>query len=140
MPTGGGKSLCFQVPALTGRGTVVVVSPLLSLMKDQVDALCRKGIKAAALTSQLNDKEYSDIKNEAIYGRISLLYISPEKLIGEIDFLLKRMNVLLFAIDEAHCISQWGHDFRPTYIKISSLKRFFPNIPRSEERRVGKEC
>lgn len=129
MPTGGGKSVCYQIPALARKGTVVVVSPLLALMKDQVDALRANGIPAAALTSMQSDAEIEIIKNQCIYGKLKLLYISPERMLGEIDYLLRRMDISMFAIDEAHCISQWGHDFRPMYTELSKIKTFFPNIP-----------
>lgn len=129
MPTGGGKSICYQLPALAREGTVVVISPLLALMKDQVDALRANGIPAAALNSLQSDAEAELIKNQCIYGKLKLLYISPERVLGEIDYLLRRMPVSMFAIDEAHCISQWGHDFRTTYTELSKLKQFFPNVP-----------
>lgn len=129
MPTGGGKSVCYQIPALAKKGTVVVVSPLLALMKDQVDALRANGIPAAALSSMQSEAEIEIIKNQCIYGKLKLLYISPERMLGEIDYLLKRMDISMFAIDEAHCISQWGHDFRPMYTELSKIKTFFPHIP-----------
>lgn len=129
MPTGGGKSICYQIPALASKGTVVVVSPLLALMKDQVDALRANGIPAAALSSLQSEAESEIIKNQCIYGKLKLLYISPERMLGEIDYLLRRMDISLFAIDEAHCISQWGHDFRPMYTELSKIKTFFPNVP-----------
>ncbi|MEG2947443.1 MAG: DNA helicase RecQ, partial [Bacteroidales bacterium] len=129
MPTGGGKSICYQLPALAREGTVVVISPLLALMKDQVDALRANGIPAAALNSLQSEAEAELIKNQCIYGKLKLLYISPERVLGEIDYLLRRMPVTMFAIDEAHCISQWGHDFRTTYTELSKLKQFFPNVP-----------
>ena len=129
MPTGGGKSVCYQLPALASRGTVVVVSPLLALMKDQVDALRTNGIPAAALSSLQSEEEAVIIKNQCIDGKLKLLYISPERLLSEIDFLLRRMPISMFAIDEAHCISQWGHDFRPMYTELSKIKHFFPNVP-----------
>jgi Superfamily II DNA helicase len=126
MPTGGGKSLCYQIPALASLGTVVVISPLLALMKDQVDALRANGIPTAALSSMQSDSECEIVKTQCIYGKLKLLYISPERAISEIDYLLRRMKISLFAIDEAHCISQWGHDFRPNYTELSKLKQFFP--------------
>ena len=129
MPTGGGKSICYQLPALAVSGTVVVVSPLLALMKDQVDALRANGIPAAALNSLQADAEAEIIKTQAIAGKLRLLYISPERALAEIDYLLRRMPIALFAIDEAHCISQWGHDFRPGYTELSRLKQFFPAVP-----------
>lgn len=129
MPTGGGKSICYQLPALALEGTVVVVSPLLALMKDQVDALRANGIPAAALNSLQSEAEAEIVKTQCIYGKLKLLYISPERMLGEIDYLLRRMPIAMFAIDEAHCISQWGHDFRPMYTELSKLKQFFPNVP-----------
>ena len=129
MPTGGGKSLCYQIPALAVSGTVVVISPLIALMKDQVDALRANGIPAAAIHSNITEAEITLIKQQCIQGQIKLLYISPERILTEIDYLLKRMQISLFAIDEAHCISQWGHDFRPHYKELSKLKRFFPQTP-----------
>ncbi|MBR6285773.1 MAG: DNA helicase RecQ, partial [Bacteroidaceae bacterium] len=129
MPTGGGKSLCYQIPALKLEGTAVVVSPLISLMKDQVESLRANGIQAAALNSAASDGEKLVIRRQCIAGEIKLLYLSPECLVGEIDYLLSQMKVSLFAIDEAHCISQWGHDFRPEYTQLGVLKEKFPDVP-----------
>lgn len=129
MPTGGGKSLCYQIPAIIKGGTTVVVSPLLALMKDQVDTLDSNGIPAAMLNSLQNETETVKVKIAARRGDLRLLYISPERLMGEIDGLLREMNISLFAIDEAHCISQWGHDFRPEYNRLSVLKKYFPKVP-----------
>ena len=128
--TGGGKSICYQIPALIKEGLCVVVSPLISLMKDQVDGLCENGIPAAYLNSSLSSDRRRRIESEIISGNLKILYISPERLSapGFIDF-LKSVSVSMFAIDEAHCISQWGHEFRPEYRKLSSIKRFFPDIP-----------
>lgn len=129
MPTGGGKSICYQLPALLCEGTAVVVSPLISLMKDQVEALRANGIAAGALNSSNDDTQNANLRRACIEGRLKLLYISPEKLIAEKDYLLRDMNISLFAIDEAHCISQWGHDFRPEYTQMGMLHQQFPQVP-----------
>ena len=129
MPTGGGKSICYQLPALLCEGTAVVVSPLISLMKDQVETLRANGIAAGALNSSNDETENANLRHACIEGKLKLLYISPEKLITEIDYLLRDMHLSLFAIDEAHCISQWGHDFRPEYAQMGILHQVFPNLP-----------
>lgn len=129
MPTGGGKSLCYQIPALALEGTAVVVSPLISLMKDQVEALLANGIEAAALNSHNSSDADIIIRRKCLAGDLKLLYISPEKILTELPYLLSQVKVSLFAIDEAHCISQWGHDFRPEYTQLGLLKQRFPQVP-----------
>lgn len=129
MPTGGGKSICYQLPALLRKGTAVVVSPLISLMKDQVEALCANGISAGALNSSNDETENAVLRRACTEGKLKLLYISPEKLLAEANYLLRDMHISLFAIDEAHCISQWGHDFRPEYTRMGILHRQFPQVP-----------
>ncbi|GAB3693911.1 DNA helicase RecQ [Spirosoma flavus] len=130
MPTGGGKSVCFQIPALMMPGLTVVVSPLIALMKDQVEALHMNGISAAYYNSTQTTREQRDIEDDCLRGKLKLLYVSPEKLLTESFFnFLQRANVSLFAIDEAHCISSWGHDFRPEYTQLHVLKSKFPNVP-----------
>ncbi len=129
MPTGGGKSICYQLPALLMQGTAIVVSPLISLMKDQVEALQANGIPARAINSANDETVNANIRFECQQGRIKLLYISPERLLTETNFLLKDIQISLFAIDEAHCISQWGHDFRPEYTQLKVLRREFPKVP-----------
>lgn len=129
MPTGGGKSICYQLPALLMEGTAIVVSPLISLMKDQVEALQANGIIARSLNSTNTETENATLRYECMQGRVKLLYISPERLQSEVNFLLRDIKISLFAIDEAHCISQWGHDFRPEYTQLKTLRRQFPQVP-----------
>ncbi len=130
MPTGGGKSLCFQIPAITQEGVAVVVSPLIALMKDQVESLSANGIPAAFINSTLNQDQQRNVENALLAGYVKLLYVSPEKLVSQtFQPLLKRLKISLFAIDEAHCISSWGHDFRPEYTQLQFLKTQFPGIP-----------
>ncbi len=130
MQTGGGKSLTFQIPALLNSETAIVVSPHIALMKDQVESLRANGIEAAFLNSSQTPEQQADTEENFRNGNYKLLYISPERLLSESFYnQLKTTPVSLFAIDEAHCISQWGHDFRPEYTKLSFLKKQFPNIP-----------
>jgi ATP-dependent DNA helicase RecQ len=130
MPTGGGKSLCFQLPAITIPGMAVVISPLISLMHDQVEGLKANGVKAAFLNSSLEYQEQDDIKQMAAHGVLNLLYISPEKVVQyDTQQFLKQCNINMFAIDEAHCVSTWGHDFRPEYSKLGLLRETFPTVP-----------
>lgn len=129
MPTGGGKSLCFQISALAMDGMAVIVSPLISLMKDQVEALKANGIAAEALNSSNDEGKNRDIINRCLEGKVKLLYISPERLVSGMMHLLQKTNVSLFAIDEAHCISSWGHDFRPEYTQLRLLRELFPSVP-----------
>ncbi len=131
MPTGGGKSLCFQIPALVRPGTGIVVSPLIALMQDQVDALHQLGLRAAFLNSSLNAGEARAVEQGLVSGQFDLLYVAPERLLSERFLsLLDQSRLALFAIDEAHCVSQWGHDFRPEYIQLNLLHERWPHIPR----------
>ena len=131
MPTGGGKSLCYQIPALIRDGVAVVVSPLIALMQDQVDALLQVGVRAGYLNSTLTFDEVREIEDDARAGSLDLLYVAPERLMGERTLaLLDRLRIALFAIDEAHCVSQWGHDFRPEYLQLSVLHERYPGVPR----------
>ena len=131
MPTGGGKSVCYQVPALLLEGVTVVISPLIALMKDQVDALKQNNIPAAFLNSSLSSFEQRDVLQKLQANQLKLLYLAPERLVGEGQFFqtLKHVHVALFAVDEAHCISHWGHDFRPEYLVLGKLKKEFPGTP-----------
>ena len=131
MPTGGGKSLCYQIPALLRAGTGLVVSPLIALMHDQVAALREAGVRAAYLNSALSAAEASEVERAFVRGEWDLLYVAPERLVtARFMALLERAEIALFAIDEAHCVSQWGHDFRPEYIALSVLHERFPDVPR----------
>ena len=131
MPTGGGKSLCYQIPALIRQGTAIVVSPLIALMQDQVDALREAGVAAAYLNSSLSAEDQRQVEQRLLAGELNLLYVAPERLLtGRFLNLLERTEVALFAIDEAHCVSQWGHDFRPEYRELAILHQRFPQVPR----------
>jgi ATP-dependent DNA helicase RecQ len=131
MPTGGGKSLCYQIPALLRQGTGIVVSPLIALMQDQVDALREAGVAAAYLNSSLGAEEQREVERQLLAGELNLLYVAPERLLtARFLSLLERTEVALFAIDEAHCVSQWGHDFRPEYRELAVLHQRFPQVPR----------
>ncbi len=131
MPTGGGKSLCYQIPALVRPGTAVVVSPLIALMQDQVEALEQLGVRAAFLNSSLRPDQAREIERDMLAGALDLVYVAPERLLTEpFMALLDRISIALFAIDEAHCVSRWGHDFRPEYIQLDLLQRRWPQVPR----------
>ena len=131
MPTGGGKSLCFQIPAILREGTGIVVSPLIALMQDQVDTLLQLGVRAAFLNSSLSREDASCVESDLCAGKLDLLYVAPERILmpGFLQ-LLEKIPLALFAIDEAHCVSQWGHDFRPEYVRLSVLHERFPDVPR----------
>ena len=130
LPTGGGKSICFQVPALMKEGVCLVVSPLIALMKDQVDALRKKRVLAAAIYSGMRKREIDTVLDNCIYGNYKFLYVSPERLKTELFLArFKKMNISMIAVDEAHCISQWGYDFRPPYLEIAALREIHPDVP-----------
>lgn len=130
LPTGGGKSICFQVPALAKEGICVVISPLIALMKDQVENLLKRNIKAAAIFSGMTNREIDITLDNCVYGNYKFLYVSPERIETELfKARLEKMNVNLFAIDESHCISQWGYDFRPSYLNIAKLREYKPGVP-----------
>ncbi|HET8743731.1 MAG TPA: RecQ family ATP-dependent DNA helicase, partial [Gaiella sp.] len=131
MPTGGGKSLCYQIPALLRPGVAVVVSPLIALMQDQVSALQQVGVSAAYLNSTLTPAEAGAVERDVAEGRVDMVYVAPERLLtpGFLS-LLDGADLSLFAIDEAHCVSQWGHDFRPDYLALSGLAERWPEVPR----------
>ncbi|HLP19164.1 MAG TPA: DEAD/DEAH box helicase, partial [Chitinophagales bacterium] len=130
LPTGGGKSICFQVPALAKEGLCLVISPLIALMKDQVYNLNQKGIKATAIYSGLQPRVIDALLDNCVYGKVKFLYLSPERLANE-DFRarMEKMNISLIVVDEAHCISQWGYDFRPPYLKIAEVREVLKDIP-----------
>src|ERR1700709_535703 len=131
MPTGGGKSMCYQLPSLLRDGCGIVVSPLIALMRDQVAGLLEAGVKAAVLNSTLSYEEANAVEARLLAGDLDLLYVAPERLVTPRCLsLLGRAEISLFAIDEAHCVSQWGHDFRPEYIGLSVIAERFPNVPR----------
>ena len=130
LPTGGGKSICFQVPALMTEGVCLVVTPLIALMKDQVDALRRKRVLAAAVYSGMRKREIDTVLDNCIYGNYKFLYVSPERLKTELFLArFKKMKISMIAVDEAHCVSQWGYDFRPPYLEIAALREHHPNVP-----------
>ncbi len=131
MPTGSGKSLCFQIPAIVRKGVGVVISPLIALMQDQVDALRQNGIKAAYLNSSLSAEAFGEVQKWVLAGRVDILYVAPERLLLErFRPFLDKIDIALFAIDEAHCVSQWGHDFRPEYLRLNEVCEKYPQVPR----------
>ncbi|HSZ71096.1 MAG TPA: RecQ family ATP-dependent DNA helicase, partial [Cytophagaceae bacterium] len=129
MPTGGGKSICFQIPSLLKEGVCLVVSPLIALMKDQVEALRRNGIGAAAYNSSFSQSELHEVIRQCKTGEVKLLYVSPEKLLSVVPYLKEQLIISFIAVDEAHCISSWGHDFRPEYTQLHSIREILPGIP-----------
>ncbi len=141
MPTGGGKSLCYQIPALLRNGTTIVVSPLISLMKDQVDALQTSGVRAGYYNSTLGAERARQILAQLHGGVLDLLYVAPERLMSE-RFLqrLEQIDIALFAVDEAHCVSQWGHDFRPEYVQLGALRQLFPEVPMAAFTATADPC
>src|SRR5690606_28938748 len=131
MPTGGGKSLCYQIPSLVRPGCGVVISPLIALMQDQVDALRELGVNAGFMNSSQSAEQARDVEQALLDGSLDLLYVAPERLVQpRCQNLLRRAQIALFAIDEAHCVSQWGHDFRADYLQLSMLHELFPDVPR----------
>ncbi|SVD39906.1 uncharacterized protein METZ01_LOCUS392760, partial [marine metagenome] len=130
LPTGGGKSVCFQIPCLMQDGICIVVSPLISLMKDQVEHLKSKGIKSVAITSGMSKDEVDVALGNCIYGNYKFLYLSPERLQNKmVQERIRQMNVNLITVDEAHCIAEWGYDFRPSYLHIAEIREVIPNTP-----------
>ena len=130
MPTGGGKSLTYQVPTLAREGLCIVVTPLIALMKDQVDRLRARGIAAVAVHAGLSARQIDIALDNCVYGDVKFLYVAPERLVSEAFRLrVQRMKVSLLAVDEAHCISQWGYDFRPSYLRIAELREQLPGVP-----------
>jgi len=131
MPTGGGKSLCYQLPALLMDGVAVVISPLIALMQDQVTTLRQLGVKASFLNSTLNQAQAQNVEETLLNGELDLLYVAPERLtLDKTLNLFAQIKIALFAIDEAHCVSQWGHDFRADYLQLNVLHERFPSVPR----------